>query len=319
MPEVRRRRVSKSAAPVRRRRDREAPDVEETDEDVEEIDATERPTKKTAARVVTRHSVEDDADEDEEEWDEEDEEEEEPEAEIEDEDEEPEPPRRRAPKEDELAPRRQRRQTKLPPGVKTGIAGVEEVRKAGSGGADRLALAVEPELIKILEAEPFASFRQHWAPTPGGESGTNRPFICIGKAECPLCALGDNASQTVALNILHLSAPGAPENKLLQVGIRAWKALQDAAWDKRVDRPRLQNGFFAVNRSGSGTQSQTNFRLVKQRDLEEDWPEILNNFELTDLPVIIEEAKAKKFDPTIFQSSTRAELLKVARYLAADE
>lgn len=366
MPEVRRRRVTKEAAPVSRRRDR-APveDDEETEElDEDEVEMTTRPARKRTRTTVVVEDEDDEAEpDDDEDWDELDRDEDEPEPaprkkatavkkvarrrpveepeddESEDEDDEPEAepaPRRRTvakkrvrrpetdadgtgdDEEEDGAPVRRRRargSKTLPPGLRTGVAGVEEVRKMGGGGASRLSLTTEPVLIKILESEPFVSFRQHWASQGGG--GADRPYTCIGK-DCPLCDLGDNASQTVALNVLELSASQGPENKILQMGIKAWKALQEVATDKRTEKLRLQRDFFSVLKSGRGNQTQTNFRPVKERDLVDDWPELLDNFAIDELPDIIAEAKEKVFDPTIIQVSTRKQLNEVAAYLAED-
>jgi hypothetical protein len=338
---------------VSRRRDRVRPVEEDEDEDV---DATERPvrTRKAASakKKTTRRPppppVEDedddldDEDEDELEDDELDDEEDDY---IDDEEEEESPPprrkkttttrkstttrkaRRAAPVEDEdeeeEPPRRRKAstkrtgtksKTKLPPGVRTGWKGAEETRKAAGGGADRVALGNEPILLKFLEDAPLVSFRQHWVPQ--GANQPDRPYTCVG-TDCPICELGDKTSACIVYNVLVLSEEDEPSNKILQVGVRASKALEDAAKDQKGNI-RIDKDFFAASRSGKGQQAQTNFRPVKQRDLEDDWPEVLEDFDLDELAGVIEEARENCFDPSIVQTSTRKQLDEVAQYLADD-
>ncbi len=355
MAEVRRRRVTgtaKKAAPVSRRRDRAA--EPEEDEETEEVETTARTPRKSTAKKASavkktarRRAPEPEPEEDEEEeWEEdEDEETEEEEAEEEEaedeEEEEPEPaPRRKkaaaakkaAPRrarraepeededEEEEPPRRARRASKsakpkLPPGVKTGRAGVEQLRKERGDGAMRMTLTSEPELVKFLEPEPFVTFAQHWV-SQGG-SGGNRPYTCPVD-DCPLCELGDRANQVVMYNVLHLSAADEPKNMVLPLGVKADQALMDAATTKRSGTPDIEKDFFTVSRSGKNQQSQTNFRPIKERDIEEDWEELLDVFDIEDLPDLIEEAKENLFDTSIVQVSTTKQLREVAAYLAED-
>jgi len=206
---------------------------------------------------------------------------------------------------------------KLPPGVSTGWAGAEAIAKAGGGNAPRLALTAAHELIKFLEPEPFMAFRQHWAPSGPGQS--ERPYPCpMPKDVCPFCDFGINGTSTFGFNILHLSDPAGPSVKILQIGIKAEKALLEACADKSTGAPRLERDFFAVNRSGKGQQSQTNFRPVKLRDLEEDWPEVLEQFDVEELPEIIEDAKKQCFDTSIIPTYTTKQLREVARYLVEE-
>jgi flagellar biosynthesis GTPase FlhF len=334
MPEVRRRRVA-ATKPVSRRRDRAA-EVEEDEDELEDEDTdaaaapvrARRTTKKAAAR---RPPVEDEDDE------EEDEEEEDEEGEEEDEDEEEAPApraRRRRPRpdddeeeEEESRPRkaaakkaaaRPRKATskRLPPGIHVGAKGAEEINKGGA--SNRITLTKDPQLIKCLENAPFVSFRQHWASMPGG--GGDRPYTCI-EEDCPLCALGDSPSKTNMFNVLLFTEDAPPEVKILQVAVRAYNAFKDTATPKGKENPVFTNGFFAVNRSGKGQQTQTNFKPVKLRDIEEDWEELLENFDPDPevLKELVAEARESLFDYTVVQPSTPKQLLEVAKYLASDD
>lgn len=348
MPEVRRRRVATSK-PVSRRRDRAA-EVEEAEEDLEDedTDAAAAPVRRTK-KAVTKKAVparrrrpvavadeegEDDEDEDyeedeedEDDVDEEEDEEEEDEApaprarrrrprpddEEEDEDEPPRP-RKAAAKKATARPREASAKKRLPPGIHVGAKGAEEVNKGGGGS--RMVLTKDPQLIKCLENGPFVSFRQHWASM--GQGSGDRPYTCI-EDDCPLCALGDNPSKTNMFNVLLFSAEESPEVKTLQVAVRAYNAFKDAATPKGKENPVFTNGFWAVNKSGKNQQTQTNFKPVKLRDIEEDWEELLDQFDPADITGIIAEAKESLYDYTVVQTSTRKQLLEVAKYLASDD
>lgn len=106
---------------------------------------------------------------------------------------------------------------------------------------------------------------------------------------------------------------------MLQVAKKAYEAFVSSATPRGSEKPRFDRDFWAINRSGKGQQSQTNFLAVKLRDVEEDWPEIFDTFDIEELDEIIEEAKEHCFEPTIIPVNTRKELDKVADYLASDE
>ena len=204
--------------------------------------------------------------------------------------------------------------------VFAGFAGVERIRRIGNnGGITRLVLTGDPQLIKFLEPEPFGNFRQHWVPQGAGQG--DRPWTCCAPsgADCPLCDIGNPGSATIAWNVLHLSETEAPSVKVFQIGIRAERALEEAARDRSNDEVLVTRDFWAVNRSGKGQQSQTNFRPVKQRDLEDDWSDVLNHFDIADLSSIIKKAKQECYGLDIFPDHTTKQLMDAARILASLE
>lgn len=355
MPVVRSRRTTTSKSPVSRRRDRAA-EVEETEED-EDVDATQRPAprKKTAAAKVAaakkkpRPAPEPEEDEEDEELEDEDleegEDEEEEDADDEDdadaedeedEEEEPPPPRRkkaaatkkvaRKPKpveedeeEEDEAPRRRtkKKTTELPPGVYKGNDGIQKMRDAGGGGADRLKITNEPVLIKILENEALASFRQHWI-SAGGPGQGNRPYTCPGKG-CPLCALGDRTAGVSLYNVLVLSE-GEPSNKIMNLGVKASEALQAVAGKTKSGKSLMDRGYFAVTKSGKNNSVQTNFRPLKEEDLFEDWPEIFEeDIDPDELDAVVAEAMENLFDISVVEVKSMKQLRETAKYLTDDD
>jgi hypothetical protein len=167
-------------------------------------------------------------------------------------------------------------------------------------------------LVKILEQEDTVlSFRQHWLSQGKGQG--DRAYTCIGKPECPVCKLGDRSAMSVIVNVLNFSVEGEPRNEYLQIGKRAWDSLtEQSAGD-------LEKGFWSVNKTGKGTSSQTNFRPVKQRDIKEDWPEVLEDIDLRDIPAAIEDAKENLFGSDVVQVVNKKQLQEVSKYLADDE
>jgi hypothetical protein len=358
MATVRRRSTASSGSTktASRRRDRVA---EEEDDDEEDEDATP-PRRRTSAKSTTRRRRPEPVDEEEDDDEDEEEpppvrkkrrpapEPEEDDEDDEDEEEEPPPPRRkkrRAPVEedddddeddedDDEPPRRSRaaaakktssrtrttksRTNKLPPGIRTGVAGVEATAAAGGGGEGRIKLTKTPILVKIIEKEPLMSFRQHWLSQGKGQG--DRGYVCIGKPECPACKYGDRAALSVIINVLNFSVEGEPQNMYLQIGKRAWDSLSEQATDAKGVL-RLEKGLWSFNKTGTGTSSQTNVKPVKERDVEEDWPEVVDedvDFE-AELPELVKEAKKNLFGTDIVQTHTKKQLAEVSKYMADDE
>ena len=77
----------------------------------------------------------------------------------------------------------------------------------------------------------------------------------------------------------------------------------------------------SVSKSGKGQTSQTNFRPVKDRDLEDDWEEVFETLDITadDLEGVIEEAMDHLYDDSFVRVSTRKALEDVARHLADED
>lgn len=323
------RRPARARAAVKPVRRRAAPpkgedDLEEEEEDEEEEDDEEEAPRPRRAASRTRRAAP---------VDEDDEGDDDPEEDEEDDDDDDPPPRRRTSAkaaakpaarrrpaasdddddDDEPAPRRR---GKLPPGIRAGMAGVTATAKAGGFGADRLVVDETPKLFKILEEEPYASYSQHWVPNQTGTG--NRPYTCYGEDDCPLCDAGNRPSPTVETNVLWLRPDGPPVVKTLQIGIKAWNDLISKATDKNTDEVKLQRNYFAVRRTGKNQQSQTSFQPVKLRDIEEDWEELLDHFDIADLPELVKEAKKKRRTIDQVQFTPMKELREVAKYLAED-
>ena len=149
--------------------------------------------------------------------------------------------------------------------VRGGWGSVDAVKNADSPFAQRLKVADEPQIIKFLDDEPYASWRQHWIERQGQKS-----FVCIGEFDdkgCPLCDSGDRPSVRIAFNVALLIAGEEPVIKSYEVGPRVIDQLKNFHTDPRTGP--LSKHYWAVSKTGKGATTATSHQLVKDRDLEE--------------------------------------------------
>lgn len=184
----------------------------------------------------------------------------------------------------EQAPRRRRRSTgpsgpagrrpKASPGkrstqrsVATGWAGHKEVAKS-SRSENVFQIEEEPHLLKMLQDQPFAAYRQHWIPA------RRRSFICLKKidGDCPLCDdVGDvpNGSKTL-FNVVDMNTP---EKVLVwEAGATAAGELEDISEDERFEGlsdPKLYLEVYSKKRGDKPPEHKVN--IIRSRDLPDDW------------------------------------------------
>lgn len=185
--------------------------------------------------------------------------------------------------------------------VRGGWGSVDAVKNADSPFAQRLKIADEPQIIKFLNDEPYASWRQHWIERQGQKS-----FVCIGEFDdkgCPLCDSGDRPSVRIAFNVALLVAGEEPSIKSYEVGPRVIDQLKNFHNDPRTGP--LSKHFWAVSKTGKGATSATAHQLVRDRDLEE-WG--INSF--TDADHALWSEKAYTAD--IIQIPNRSDLISIA-------
>lgn len=177
--------------------------------------------------------------------------------------------------------------TEKPRSTGAGWKAFSEKRSTRSEFVKNYLLPTEASLIKILDAEPFSVYSEHWIDElPGKKS-----FICLGD-DCPLCAIGDKPRVYSLFNILDLADPVNPE-------VRPWKVSQTVtgdlhryAQDPKTSPLNREDLYFSVFKSGGGSQGpmRTNLNPVKARDLEEDWgTEPLTEQEISGLPLYTED------------------------------
>lgn len=183
--------------------------------------------------------------------------------------------------------------------VRSGWDGVSAVKDADSPYATRLRVEEDPIIIKFLNDEPYASWRQHWVERQGQKS-----FVCISEFdECPLCDAGNRPSIRIAFNVLLLATDGQEMLRSYEVGPRVIDQLKNFHNDPRTGP--LSKHYWAVSRTGKGATSATAHQLVRERDLEEWGIAALSEDTLTNW-------KRNAYTPEIINIPSRQDLQAVA-------
>jgi hypothetical protein len=185
--------------------------------------------------------------------------------------------------------------------IRSGWGAVEQAKSSDSQFAQRLKIGEDPVIVKFLEDEPYATYRQHWLERQGQKS-----FTCIAdidpSGDCPLCKSGNRPSTRFAFNVVLLSSDLEPMVKSYEVGPRVIDQLKNFHTDPR--QGPLSKHFWAVSRSGKGATSSTNHQLVKERDLDE-WG--IDPLDERDFKVLFKQA----YTPDIIQIPSRKDLMKI--------
>jgi len=180
-----------------------------------------------------------------------------------------------------------------------GWGAAEKMKTAESAYAQRLKLGDDPVIIKFLEDEPYAAYRQHWVERNGQKS-----FFCIADEDprgCPLCDAGNRSSARFSFNVALLEPNADPVLKSYDVGIRVIDQLKNFNNDPR--QGPLSKNYWALTRTGKGTSSATAHQMVKARDLLEEWDIVpLSEEELVGFALYTDE---------ILQRNSRKDLLSI--------
>lgn len=152
--------------------------------------------------------------------------------------------------------------------VRSGWGSADRTSSATDGEyAKRLKVTDEVQIIKFLEDEPYARYRQHWVERKGQMS-----FTCIADIEsgtrCPLCEAGSRASWRFNFNVVLLTAGEEPVLRSYEVGARVIDQLKN--FNDHPAMGPLPKHYWTVSRSGKGATTATNHQMVKKDDLE-DW------------------------------------------------
>ncbi|MFI6495926.1 hypothetical protein [Nonomuraea typhae] len=138
--------------------------------------------------------------------------------------------------------------------------------KSEGGYSENLKVGKDDIIIKFLEPEPYAVFRQHWIQEV---KASKKSYYCPEDDGCPLCDIGDRPRHQVYFNVLDLSNPEKPTVKTWSMGKRLAEKIHGLSEKPRtspIDRPDL---YWAVSKSGEGTSTEYNLQPVKGADLYE--------------------------------------------------
>lgn len=133
----------------------------------------------------------------------------------------------------------------------------------------KLKVTNKQQLLKVLNSAPFDSMGLHYVQEI--KSG-KRSFRCGGD-KCPLCDDLDHYARKLAyFNVaLFNDDTDAWEHRVWEVGVKVGRKLKSLNDDPKrgpLDRESL---YFAISKTGKGTNTEYHLETVKARDLYEDW------------------------------------------------
>jgi hypothetical protein len=182
--------------------------------------------------------------------------------------------------------------------IRRGWGEAARAREADAPYAQRLKYAQTPILIKFLEDEPYATFNQHWVDRQG-----QRSFVCLGD-DCPLCEAGSRPTLQVCFNVIELANDGEPRLRSFQFGPRIYDQVANFHNDPR--QGPINKHYWAISKSGEKSTAATNFQMVRERDLAEEW----SVEPLTD--EVLSEFRNMAYTSDIVQIPSRSQLLEIA-------
>lgn len=168
---------------------------------------------------------------------------------------------RRSSREDDEAPRSRN--------TSKGWGGFKNKREETSDFVKNYSLPeVQEEIIKILDAEPFSVYAEHWLDDKKGK----KSYVCIGD-DCPLCAIGDKPRVYTMFNVLDLREGAEPKVYPWKVSQTVTDVLEGYAKSDRTSPIDREDLYFSIRKTGGGQKGkvQTHVTPVKARDLKEDW------------------------------------------------
>jgi hypothetical protein len=135
-----------------------------------------------------------------------------------------------------------------------------------------------PTLIKFLDPEPFDVYNQHWVEEGKAAGKTKHSFVCRAGDDyfddddgCPLCELGEPSSTITLFNILDLSDPRKPVNKVWKMTTTVSDKIKRASEDKKTAPLDREDVYFEITMVKKKNKTEWDIKPVKARDLEEDF------------------------------------------------
>ena len=155
-------------------------------------------------------------------------------------------------------------------------------------------------LLKFLEAEPFASYGQHWVGQRSYTCGMNADY-----QKCPLCSVGNPTRYMALFNIIEMDSG---ENRFWEVGPEATKTLMEFNEEQRTSPLNKDGLYFAAKRF----KKDNGFYGFKIERVKED--ELEDEFEVEPLEdEELDEALDNLFNADVIQVNTLAELRTAAK------
>lgn len=161
----------------------------------------------------------------------------------------------------------------------------------------------QSQLVRFLEDEPFAVYKQHWVDRTEGK----RSFVALGDDDPLTVIAGLTPRAKAAFNVLNLSLE-TPEVQILTASVTLARQLQAANEDPR--RGPLSKYYWAISRQGTGRETQYTVDRVRASELAEEW-------DLDPEKIDAVAAVAPRYDASSIYVASYEEHLKVARQLVS--
>lgn len=182
-----------------------------------------------------------------------------------------------------------------------GAVAAQKPKSQGKSYPNDFRFSEEARLVRFLEDEPFAVYKQHWVDRTEGR----RSFVCTGD-NCPLCTVaGDIPRSKAAFNVLVVSDE-EPTVQILTAPVTLARQLQAAHEDPR--RGPLGKYYWSMSRSGTGRETQYSLDRVRSSELAEEW-------ELDPDAIAELASNAERYDATTIYVSPHEEMVEVARQM----
>lgn len=169
-------------------------------------------------------------------------------------------------------------------------------------------------LFAFVEPEPFASFRRHWVDRRIDRKNVRRSYFCLESLgdTCPLCDVGDKPTAVSAFNVVEIGDDGMLSPKVLEVGVKYLKVLEDYNNDAKIgplDKPKK---YFMVSKSSGGKSGTTTYSYIPITAAT-----MADEYSI-DPPTRREIEGFKRFGTDIFYIHKRKDLEEVAEEASAD-
>jgi hypothetical protein len=199
-------------------------------------------------------------------------------------------------------------------GIRGGWSASQETIDSTSNYAQAFRPTKDSQIIKILQATPYAAFRRHWIERVGIGK---RAYTCLQTTgrDCPLCDVGDKPGAVTAFNVAVLADDGVAALKSWDCGVKLTQQLKTYHNDPKIGPLDKRTLYFLVSKSEATQRQQvtTMVNPVRERDLLEDYrmPPLSDEQ--------IERLMEKAYTVEIVSMTPRHELEEIAVEITGDD
>lgn len=165
-----------------------------------------------------------------------------------------------------------------------GFSSYTQKKRSSSFAEDFKVEANNPTLIKLLDAEPFDVYNEHWLDEM--PTGSRKSYVCLddeyyaddpeyldeaGDLGCPLDDIGDQPRTKALFNVLDLTNPRKPEVRVWSVPPSVADTLERMSGETKTKPLNREDLYFEVTLVKKNKKYSWTIVPVKARDLAEDY------------------------------------------------